>query len=334
GGSIGKYTIDVLAAPTSSSGNSGGGGSSGTAGPVIVQGSIATISGTVAADVFVWNAALPQQITINGAAYALGGATQIRLEGKGGSDTLTITGGSVAETVRLRPGSVEFVGGGFSLNATGVETARFYGGASDRAWLYDSAANDYLEAGPAFARLAGGGFESAAFGCGAVTVIAGSGNDAAALRDSAGADLLDANPSYVWLRGAGFSIRAEGFDDVTVQATAGSGDAAGFYGSAAGDLLWVWGGTRNLYAGGVQIRTEGFQSAYFDGAGGQDQIDFNSSGPQPRLRGRGSQGTIADGALATEFAHVESVLASVRKNHKLQTDLKAVDFVFRKIGGP
>jgi hypothetical protein len=41
---------------------------------------------------------------------------------------------------------------------------------------------------------------------------------------------------------------------------------------------------------------------------------------------------VTDGALATQFLGVESVLASIRTSHKLQTDLAALDFVFRRIG--
>jgi hypothetical protein len=214
-----------------------------------------------------------------------------------------------------------------------METSRFYGGASDQAWLYDSPADEHLEASPAFARLAGGGHERYAAACGSVTVIAAAGGrDTAALKDSAGVDLLDANPSYVWLRGAGYSLRAEGFDEITVLATAGTGDLAGFYGSAGNDRLSIWGGNRTLYSGGVQIRTDGFAAVYFDGAGGWDQVDFYSSTTRPRLRGRDDRASLTDGAFATELAGVESLLASVRKNHRLQTDLAAIDFIFRRIG--
>ncbi len=338
-GSIGKYAIGLQLSPASG-GNGGGngttsGGGSGTSGPsvVTITGSTATIVGTAAADTIAWHAASPQTITVNGSDYSLAGVTQIRIDAGGGSDTLTLVGGSAAETVRLRPGSAELAGGGISLVAANIERAQFHGGAGDHAWLYDSAANDHLEASPAFARLVGGGYENYAAGCGAVTVIAtAGGRDTASLKDSAGVDLLDACPSYVWLRGAGYSIRAEGFDDITVLATAGTGDLAGFYGSAGNDFLSIWGSSRSLYAGGVQFRTDGFAAVYFDGAGGWDQVDFYTNSGRSRLRGRDDRATLADGAFTTELAGAESLLASVRRNHRLQTDLKAIDFVFRKIG--
>jgi hypothetical protein len=341
GGSIARYAVEMQLAPAAGGGSGGSGGGSSTSGgsgsvspgPITIQGHTATIVGTSGADEFVWNASSPQQITIGGVRYELAGVTVIQISGGAGRDTLTLVGSSAAEQVRLRAGSAEFSGGGSSLSAAGVETTRFWGGASDQAWLFDSAADDHLEASPAQARLTGGGFERFAAGCGAVNASAtGGGRDTALLRDSAGADRLDANPANAWLRGTGFSIWTGGFEETTILATAGSGDFAGLYGSAGNDYLSLWGSSRYLAAGGVQIRTDGFQWAWFDGGGGYDQVDFYPTSREPRLRGRDDRGSINDGALATEFAAVESLLASVRKNHKLRTDLKAIDFVFRKIG--
>jgi hypothetical protein len=117
-----------------------------------------------------------------------------------------------------------------------------------------------------------------------------------------------------------------------VQATPGGGDVARLFGTSANDVLSVWSGTRTFTGGGVQIHTDGFQHATFDGGNGTDRVDFYTASATTRLTGRADRGAIADELFATEFANVESLLATVRRGHDLQTDLAAVDFAFRKFG--
>jgi hypothetical protein len=233
--------------------------------------------------------------------------------------------------VRLRPASAEFSGGGLSLTAVSVESTRFGGSASDRAWLFDSAGDDRLDGGPTFATLSGGGFSNSAFGCGSVTVVASAGRDTANLSDSAGVDRLDAGPLYAWLRGAGYSLYAGGFDDVVAQSSGGR-DLAALVGSAGSDSFWASGSSRRLLAGGVLVHTDGFRTVAISGGGGIDQVELMTTNSQPRVRGRGDRGQFVDGSWTTDFAGIESVLASVRAAHQLESDLRAVDFLFRRIG--
>lgn len=370
GVTIGKYQVDLAlqAAPPEASAL------------VSIVGSRAEVTGTSASDTFEWRGGPSPTILVNGVSYSLAGVTTVRINGAGGQDSLTLVGGSAAETIVLRPGSVELVSSGLRLSAQNVETIRAIGGASDRAMFYDSASNDIYEARPAWARLSGAGFENYVEGFGAVSAVATAGGadiarlydsagndtldggptatalrgsgfkleargfeqvfayataggiDRATLRDSRGSDLLDADPTYAWLRGTGYSIRVEGFENVTALATLGSGDVARLSGSAAGDALYVLGGTRTLTSGGVQIRTEGFQTVEFDGRGGNDSLEYLTASRNSSLTGRGSDGTLADAVFSTEFASVESLLASVRQSHRLHEDLVAVDFFYRRIG--
>ena len=103
-------------------------------------------------------------------------------------------------------------------------------------------------------------------------------------------------------------------------------------GSSGNDVLNVFAGTRSLTGAGTKIFTQGFQSAAFDGGGGSDTIDFYTASKSSSLFGRRKEGSITDGAFATQFSNAETILANVRSAHHLQTDLDALDFVFKRIG--
>jgi hypothetical protein len=112
---------------------------------------------------------------VNGVSYSLGGVTQITIDGSGGNDTLTLVGGSLAETVVLRPGTAEITSVACHLTASGFENIQFSGNAGDRATLYGSAGDDLFEATPQWARLSGGGYVSSVSGVGSVVAIAQAG---------------------------------------------------------------------------------------------------------------------------------------------------------------
>lgn len=250
-----------------------------------------------------------------------------------GSDRATFYDSAGNDRFEASPQAARLSGNGFANSVTGVGwvLAISQAGGNDIAYLSDSAGNDALTASPTRAVLQGTGFVNEARGFADVAVWAAAGGyDTASLTDSAGADQLDASAAYVWLRGTGYSIRTAGFDDITVSATAGSSDVARLVGSDGNDVLGVWWNNRNLYAGGVAIHTYNFQKAQFDGRGGYDTIDYYSSIKSSLLYGRANYGTIVDQIFETQFNGVEATLAHVRTNHKLKTDLAALDFAFRK----
>jgi hypothetical protein len=158
------------------------------------------------------------------------------------------------------------------------------------------------------------------------------GYDTASLQDSAGVDELDASANYAWLRGSGYSLRVEGFDSVTVRSTFGSGDVARLYGSAGDDVLTVWSNQRSFYSAGVVIQTFNFRFVAIDGGGGHDRVEYYSSNRPSHLYGRSNYGAIIDQTYETQFFGVEGVLAHVRSNHKLKTDLAALAYYFQRIG--
>jgi hypothetical protein len=143
---------------------------------------------------------------------------------------------------------------------------------------------------------------------------------------------LYASAKLTWLRGTGFSIRTEGFDTITVNGTFGTGDFAHLAGSDGNDVLGMWWNNRNLYTGGVEIRTFGFENAQFDGGGGYDSIGYYSSTKNSRLYAQSHYGAVVDQVFKTEFNGIESFQAQVRSAHKLKAELAALEFAFQRWG--
>jgi hypothetical protein len=274
------------------------------------------------------------EVTATNYHVAASGFESIQFAG-GSGDRATLYDSSGDDTFEATPQSARMSGSGFvnSVSGVGSVVAISQAGGSDTARLYDSAGDDLLTASPTSAVLQGSNFASEARGFSQVFVIATAGGyDTASLSDSAGADQLDASPSYVWLRGTGYSIRAEGFDYIAVVATYGGNDTARLIGSDGDDYLGVWLNQRDLYSSTVQIHTYSFQTVQFDGGGGYDSVNYYQAAKNASLYGRSSYGQISDQIFATQFSGVEAVMASVRSNQRLRTDLLALDFAFQKMG--
>ena len=215
----------------------------------------------------------------------------------------------------------------------GRATSVHFAGSSgyDTAILVGGAAAEHATLRPGSVQLVGGGLEVSADNVEVARVLGGR-SDTAALYDSAGRDWLEAGPTSVTLAGSGFHSIAQGFGNVTVHATAGSGDHAVLLGSSGDDRLRVWKGVRILEAGGVQIRTENFQSARFYAGAGFDEVHFHTAGKPGWIGGQDSTGTLRSQGFTTELADAETLLAYAKAKHKLRTELAALDYLFRRIG--
>jgi hypothetical protein len=205
---------------------------------VAIGGGWADILGTGGDDSFSFDAQA-RSIVVNGVHYSAVTAANIRFDGLGGSDSITLVGGSAAESAVLRPGSVQLVGGGISATATSVESTHVFGNRVDTAVLYDSAGRDTFEASAIAAILTGPGFRSTAEGIGTITVQStwGSG-DFALLTGSSGNDTLTVWAGIRHLQTGGTQIRVENFDSVR------------FFGSAGWDTVeYYTTGTRGWLGG-------------------------------------------------------------------------------------
>ncbi len=196
------------------------------------------VAGTVASDTISYSAAT-RQLIVNGVTYSTPTATTIRIDGGAGNDSVTFVGSAAAETATLRPGSVELIGGGLSLAATGVESNRVVGNVFDKAFLFDSAGQDRLVAGVHSTTLAGPGFTSRADGFGNLTIDAtAGGGDTAHLTGSTGNDKLTVWAGVRLFQGGGITIRAENF--ANFRFVGGDGfDQINFY--TAGKQSWLGG---------------------------------------------------------------------------------------------
>ena len=248
------------------------------------------VFGTASGDTFAFGGGAELTIVVNGVRHVLPAASQVRVHGQAGSDTIEVSGTSAPETATIGVGTLTFSGPGFTLFADAFETVRIVGGSGDRALLYDSPGNDYFDAGPHSALLRGSGFFHLVTGFGEVSAYATSGTDVAQLYDSAGNDYFDAGPRSGVLRGRGFYLYAATFDELHAHATAGGHDRARLYDSAGTD--WFDGGPTSALLRGHDFynrawRFEEVQA--FAIWGGFDQANLYGSAGGDRLEGRSSE---------------------------------------------
>lgn len=169
------------------------------------------VAGTAAADSFAWTAGTKQQITVNGVQYALADIKNVQFQGGTGNDSITLVGGAAAEAVTLSVGSVELSAMSYRVSASSVETIRVYGGAGDRAVLFDSSGNDFLQSTPQWTRLTGAGFENYVSGMSTVRAYSSTGNDLARIYGSAGDDVFTVSGGSRIVAGTGYTLRSEDF---------------------------------------------------------------------------------------------------------------------------
>lgn len=240
--------------------------------------------------------------------------------GTSGHDTFAWSAASLQATVN----SVTYA-------LTGMSNVYFDGGAGiDVATLIGGNAAEHATLWPGGASLVGGGTTAAAWNSEFVHVV-GTHEDSAILQDSAGNEYFEAGLTYAWMKGEGFNAYAEGFGSVNAYSN-GGWDFAQFVGTLADETLSIWGANRALIGSGSTIVTEGFEKASFIGRGGHDTVDFIATTPKSWLGGIGNFGwTSSAEGYVTEFSEIETLLANVRTNQSLGTELNAIDFVFRKV---
>jgi subtilisin family serine protease len=181
---------------------------------VTVAGGNVNVAGTAAADSFTWTAGTKQQIAVNDVQYAMANITSVQFQGGAGSDSITLVGGAAAEAVTLSVGSVDLSAMSYRVSAGSVETIRVYGGAGDRAVLFDSTGSDFLQATPAWTRLTGAGFENYVSGMSTVRAYSSGGNDLARMYGSAGDDTFTVSGGSRIVSGTDYSLRSENFQCV------------------------------------------------------------------------------------------------------------------------
>jgi hypothetical protein len=245
--------------------------------PFSLVGTTLTVVGSEGNDTLAFVAgASTCRATINGVSqtYANSAVMQVNFLGNGGSDTITITGGTSAETAKLYPLHGTFTGGPQSVTLTSVENITINGGAGDKAYLYDSAGDDTLTGNPTYGRLSGTGFSNTVKNFPTVYAYAtAGGTDTANLYDSAGNDTFAATPTAASMTGSNYYNWVKGFDKVYGYATAGgANDVANLYDSAGDDTFAASPTQASMTGAGFYTQAQGFDKTcgYFTAGGAND----------------------------------------------------------------
>lgn len=162
------------------------------------------------------------------------------------------------------------------------------------------------------------------------SVVRGGSNDRVTIYDTAGLDFLEATSNWVALVGSGHQTRVEGIRDITV-ISLGGGDIARLSGTAGSDRLTINQGVRTLTNTALNLRVENISIVAFYGLGGSDTVDIIGAGSSDDLYGRRGVGRYTAAGYRTDFSDVDHVLAQARTGQNLRSDVRAVDYLFRKL---
>ena len=177
------------------------------------------------------------QVKINGSVshYDAAVYNAIRIDGRGGNDTITIYGTNQDETVTLQPGSASVVGQTYALYVTGVETITVDAGlGSDQVSMTGSSGSNRLYSYADYARLTDSArsFSYRVEGFEVLTVdVSGGSANSAYFYDTPDDDELTVEPGLAtFKRSAGTATEttttAIGFQQVYAYSTAGDDTAA------------------------------------------------------------------------------------------------------------
>jgi hypothetical protein len=176
----------------------------------------------------------------------LRGIENVRFEGNGGADRVTLFDSSRDDRLEARPGSAALSGVGYAFEIDDVPRIYVHAtaGGEDTAFLHDSSGDDRLAVRPQFTSLRGDAHFNLAYGFERVYAYAtAGGHDVASLYDSAGDDRMTASAASAFISGPGYYASARHFERVEANATAGGNDRATLY---AADAQADWHHTADL----------------------------------------------------------------------------------------
>ncbi len=244
-----------------------------------------------------------------------GDNTRVSVHGTGRDDNFLF---SAADGRRVVINEVEY-----DLSASEVRTVEFLGGdGDDRATLFDSPGDDWLEAGPSTAMFTNrtddevadftvslGQFEE-------LQVYARSGgNDRATLYDSEKTDKFKAEPAegYAKMYGPAMYNRVK-FFDVVEAVSSGGRDLARFFDSPGDDAFEGQQDTSRLWGEGFDVRASGFGQVMAYASGGTDKATFADSALEDEFHAKRWKSELFDGLSGGEVYRItarnfDSVLA-------------------------
>lgn len=214
-------------------------------------------------------------VAVAGASYrfAAGQFSGVGIDLGAGNDALHVIGSDQSEKIELRVGEGHVTNSNVAVSFRGSETVAIDGrGGPNRAYLYDSSANDTLTMQPQRAELKGLGFHHSVASVDRVYVYASAGDDSAFLHDSGADDRLSIRPDALSLRSDAYFNRAFGFDRAYAYATAGGHDTAELYDSAGNDSLMANATTAWIRGPGYFSHARHFESVVAFANGGGDDV--------------------------------------------------------------
>lgn len=213
------------------------------------------VTGTPADDTFVFTEnATRNLIVVNGSMYAVDTPSidTVNINGQGGNDFATLTGGSGVNTSVLSPTAGTLTGTGYQVNVSNVPNITVMGGSGDTATLYDTSNNNnsnFTGTPTSSNFIRTGTFSETATGFGHVNAVAAKGTaDSATLYDAAGNNTFVGSPVYSTLQGTGYSQLVAGFTTVSARHLSGTNDVGYLYDNSGTNTFTAHSGSSSLTA--------------------------------------------------------------------------------------
>lgn len=184
--------------------------------------------------------------TVNGQSYSAplidGRVIRLLVDGRGGDDSITITGNSDHETVVLSPLTLSMIGDRYRLDGVDFEQIQVNSGSpngDDLVTFLDSSNNDLFTGDDGYGKMTGPGYHNEAFDFGVVVArsVRG-GDDTSTLMDSDGNDLLVAYNTFSRFVTTNAVTKVYFFSEVNVYASNGL-DTSRFYDSPGNEQFIV-----------------------------------------------------------------------------------------------
>jgi subtilisin family serine protease len=244
------------------------------------SGATVSVAGTSGADTFSFAVgSSTHNISVNGATYQFNKAavSTINFAGADGTDSITMTGGTGAQTATLRVDDAQLAGSGFTVIATDMENVTVHGGGgTDVARLWGTDGDERFNGYWDHSELIGVGFQFTAVDFDRVIAKAVSGTDRAYLYDTAGNDTYTGYSNVASLYGTGYRNDAYDFDRTYAYASQGT-DRAYFYDSARDDTYGAWSDRAMMYSDRYRNDVFGFDRTYAYSTQGNDRAYFYDS---------------------------------------------------------
>jgi subtilisin family serine protease len=195
------------------------------------EGNQVFVFGTDANDDISFTAGTTQTLIVNGVTYTFASVvSHFRIDGRGGNDSITLTGTSGAEYITIDGTNVEFSGDSYDVRASNTEYATINGnGGDDTLRYYDTADSDQITVRTGSISIASGRFFAQVHGMAKFFAYSQhGGNDSAVLYDSPENDTFNVSATYSLFRSGGTTSQLYSFGSVVAHSVNGGSDTATF----------------------------------------------------------------------------------------------------------